>query len=114
MIRNSSSELVDVFTIQARPEPRLNESSSTLLNGGWFVQTIGEPSEVIKMRVVCRWDVVQEIMGYYKTKERLTVTFLDFEKTGFILSPPSYDIGERDEVNPKYIVTLELAVVPNV
>lgn len=114
MMRNAQSEQVDIFILSARPEPKLNESSSNLLNGGWVCQTIGSPAEVLKVRGVCRWTVIQEIMTYYKTKETITVSFLDFTKEGFIISPPTYEIAERDEVNPKYSINFEMAVTDNV
>ena len=114
MIRNANNETLDIFILSARPEPRLNESSSTLLNGGWVCQTIGSPAEVLKVRGVCRWNVVQEIMNHYKTKESLMVSFLDFTKSGYIMSLPSYEIAERDEVSPKYSVTIEMAVTGDV
>lgn len=114
MIRNANSEQVDIFILSARPESRLNESSSTLLNGGWVCQTIGNPAEVLKVRGVCRWTVIQEIMDYYKTKEVISVSFLDFSKAGFIMSQPSYEIAERDELNPKYSINFEMAVTGDV
>ena len=114
MIRNSNSVEIDAFILSARPEPKFNESNSNMLTGAWFVQTIGEPAEVLKVRIVCKWDVVQEVMLYSTTKERLSVEFLDFNKTGVILNVPTYDIGERHETNPTYVMTFDLAVIPDV
>ena len=114
MIRNSSFEELDVFIVHARPEPKINESSASLLNGGWFVQTIGEPSEIVKVKVACKWNVIQEIFDYYRTKEILTIDFLNWSNSGFILALPTYDLGETDDTNPKYTMTFDLAVMPSV
>ena len=114
MIRNSSGEQLNLFTVSAKLEPRLNESSSTLLDGGWVCQTIGDPAEVLKVRVICKLDVVRQIMEYYKTKERLTVTFLDFAKEGFIIGSPNYDLAERGLTDPRYSMDFEMAVTDDV
>lgn len=114
MIRNSNSEEVTAFVVHARPEPKMNESSSNLLNGGWHIQTIGVPAEILKVKLSCKWTVVQELMTYYTTKEILYIDYLDFEKRGHILNLPTYDLGEADETDPTYIMTFEMAVVPNV
>lgn len=114
MIRNASGEQLDLFVVSVKLEPRLNESSSTLLNGGWVCQTIGSPAEVLKVRVICKLDVVRTIMEYYKTKETLAVTFLDFAKSGFIIGSPNYDLAERGLVNPRYSMDFEMAVTGDV
>jgi len=110
-IRNSNYEDIDVFIVHARPEPNLNESSSTLLNGQWVVQTIGEASEVVKVKILCRLSVAKQMIGYYKTKERLEVDFLGDMYSGVIISKPTSDIAELDETDPKYIMTFDLAVM---
>lgn len=114
MIRNSSLEELDVFIVHARPEPKINESSSSLLNGGWFIQTIGEPSEILKVKMVCKWSIVKQILNYAVTKEKLTIEFMDTFAVGYILGIPSYDMAETDDTDPKYIMTFDLAVMPDV
>lgn len=114
MIRNSNFEVLNVFLAYARPTPKINENVSNLINGKWFIQTIGEASESLKIKLSCRWDVVQQILGYATTKEILTVEFLDFEKKGVINGIPDYDIAEFDETNPTYVMTFELVVIPDV
>lgn len=114
MIKNANGEQLDLFVVSAKLEPRLNASSSTLLNGKWFSQTIGDPAEVLKVRVICKLDVVREIMEYYKTTETLSVTFLDFAKEGFIIGSPNYDLAERGLVNPRYYMDFEMAVTGDV
>ena len=114
MIRNSDFEELDVFVVYARPEPRINESSANLLNGGWIIQTLGKPSEVLKVRVAARWTVIQELIEYAEKKTKLHVTFLDFEKSGIIMGTPSYDLGEPHETNPIYIMNFDMAVIPDV
>ena len=110
MIRNANLETLDVFLTYARPERRTIEYTATLLNGSIFTQVMGTPTEFVKVNLVCGWDVVQQLINYATTKEILTINFLDFEKRGFILNSPSYDIGERNDTNPKYIVSFEMAV----
>ena len=114
MIKNANSEEINAFIVYARPETVINESSSKFLNGGWFIQTIGASSEKLKIQLICKWDVTQELMGYAKTKEILSVEFLDFEKKGFILGIPTYGIVRQEKTNPTYSIDFEMAVVPNV
>lgn len=111
MIKNSYNEIVDVFIVYARPEKKMNQSFSNLLTGGWFIQTIGDAAEILKMKVACNWDILQELIVYSVTKEVLFVNFLDFDKRGIIMNNISYDIAKPDDVNPMYIATFDLAVV---
>lgn len=112
-LKNSDDESLDVFIIKARPTPIKNESSSNLLNGKWFCQTIGTTAEKVVVQLSCSWDVVQNLLEYADTKEYLTVGFLDFVKTGFILGQPVYEIQAKRSL-PKYLVDFELAVMPDV
>ena len=114
MIINSSFEEVDAFIVYARPKPKTNESSSNLLNGGWFIQTIGKAATVLSVKLACKLSVINELLGYSETKEKLTITFLNKEYVGSILGTPDYDLGEMDESEPTYVMTFELAVIPNV
>ena len=114
MIRNSSFEELNVFLVYARPTPKLNQNISNLINGKFFIQTIGEASEILKIKLSCKWDVVQELQGYSVTKEVLEIEFLDIDKKGVIMEMPEYDLGEMHESNPTYIVTFDLAVIPDV
>ena len=114
MIRNSSFEELNVFLVYVRPTPKLNQNISNLINGKFFVQTIGEASEVLKIKLTCKWSVLQELLGYSVTKEVLEVEFLDLDKKGVIMEMPDYDLGEMHETNPTYIVTFDLAVIPDV
>lgn len=110
MIKNSNNEVLDLFLVYARPESKINGFSESTLGGGWFIQTTGIPSEILKMKVVCTWSVLQTLIEYYITKETLEVVYLGFDKYGNILEPPQYDIGEFHETDPIYIVTFDLAV----
>ena len=114
MIKTLSDDEIDAFIVYVRPEPRINESASTFLNGEWFVQTIGSPAEILKVKVACKWTVVQILQNFAKTKERLSISFLDFTKIAFILGIPTYDVAEVNSDNPKYIMEFEMAVVNNV
>lgn len=114
MIRNSALIELDAFIVYARPKPKTNESSSNLLNGNWFFQTIGTAATVLSVKLVCKLDVLNTIMGYSTTKEQLTINYLNAEYVGCILGPPDFDLGETDENNPTYIMTFELAVVTSV
>jgi hypothetical protein len=112
-LKNSDAESLDVFIIKARPAPIKNESTGNMLNGKWFVQTIGTKAEKVIMQLVCSWEVVQELLGYADTKEYLTIGFLDFVKTGFIIGQPAYEIQSKRS-DPRYVVDFELAVMPDV
>lgn len=112
-LKNSDNESLDVFLIKVRPTPVKNESSGNMLNGKWFVQTIGTAAEKLIVQLVCSWDVVQQLKGYADTKEYLKIGFLDFEKTGFILGQPAYEVQSKRST-PRYLVDFEVAVMPDV
>lgn len=114
MLINSTGEKIDAFIVYARPARVSKESVGTLLNGNWHIQTIGKSAKMINVQLVCSWDVVQEIQRYAITKEYLTVDYLDFEETGFIIGTPAYDLLAPGRGSPSYVVTFELAVIPDV
>lgn len=113
-IKNSYGDDIDCFIVKARPQKIRNESSANLLTGEWFIQTVGTAAEKLEMEVVCKWDIVQEIMGYAVSKEILAISFLDFTENGIIIGMPEYDLEMKDHANPTYSVGFELAVIPGV
>lgn len=112
-LNNSSGESLDVFIIKARPTQIKNESNSNLLNGGWFIQTIGTAAEKLIVQLTCSWDTLQELFDYADTKETMTINHLDLTKDAIILGQPAYDVALKKTV-PLYLVDFEMAVIPNV
>ena len=113
MITNSNHEELEVFIVHARVIPKINEGISNMLNGKWFVQTIGSASEILKMKIACRLDVLEQILEYATSKEMLSVKFMNVNENGIINGIPEYDLAEADETNPRYIVTFDLVVIPD-
>jgi len=115
MIKNSANETLDLIVASVNPRPIKTESASKLLNGGWFIQTIGKSAEKLEVKVICSWTVLNEIFAYADTKEKLTIEYLDFTKSGHIIGEAGYDVFSRGSaVDRLYSVTFELAVIPNV
>lgn len=114
-IYNASNDTIDLIIVSADLKPIKNESSSNLLNGNWFIQSIGTKAEMIDIVVICSWEVFQELRNYDDTKEQLTVEYLDFEKSGCIISRPDGSVYTKGGTTErKYQVAFSLAVIPNV
>lgn len=108
-----TDEILDLFLISAKPVPVKNESSGNLLNGDWFIQTIGNKAEKLEIKAVCRFSVVEILQEYADTKANIEIGFLDFVKWGFIIDKVNYDFITPGS-DPRCEVTFELAVMPNV
>jgi len=114
-IKNAASVEIDLIIASADLIPIKNESSAQLLNGTWFVQTIGAKAEKIEIEAYCSWAVLKELVSYADTKENLTIDYLDFIKSGFVIGQPKYDVYVRGNVATRlYSVSFELAVVSDV
>lgn len=108
-----TDETLDLILISAKPIPVKNESASNMLNGNWFIQTIGDKSEKLQIKVICNYSVVKILEEYADTKASLEVGFLDFVKSGSIIGEVYYDVIAPSS-DPRCEVTFELAVIPNV
>ena len=108
-----TDEILDLFLISAKLVPVKNESSSNLINGDWFIQTIGKKAEKLDVKAVCRFSVVEVLQEYADTKGNIEIGFLDFVKRGFIIDKVDYDFITPGS-DPRCEITFELAVIPNV
>ncbi len=108
--KNASNEEIDVFLVDVKKIPVLHESNGTLLNGEWFVQTIGTRAYKLAVQLTCSKDVLDEILEYAYTKEQLSISFIDGNQTGMILGDPSYEVYLKG-TTPYYFVDFELAVI---
>lgn len=113
-----NDEALDIWAIDTfNVENLINESSATLLDGGWSIQTLGYPAQQITMRVLCNWNTLQEIKGYAITKDYLII---HHDPTGMsystkITSQPTWEKEyHHDNEHSMYRISLTLAVITNV
>lgn len=112
-IKNSSNEYIGAFLVKARPSYIKNKSNSNMLNGSWFIQSIGTKAEKLSIQLICTWTVLQEIFEYADTGETIEISFIDFVKSGVIIESPTYEILVNN-ANPVYTVDFDLAVMSSV
>lgn len=113
MMRNANGDILDVTLLKAEPAYQNNESVARLLNGSWFVQTIGTAAEVLDVKLLCLKSTLDELRGYANTKEELTVEFWGATMTGVIIGQPAPEI-QKPGADPLYLVNFEMAVTSNV
>ena len=111
----SVNGVINCIVKTVTPSYVFNESSSNLLDGKWFIQQIGEPAKVLSVEVYCSWEVTKELFGYAHNKDKVTVNYLDFNDSGYILREPTISLEVKGGVAERlYLAEFELAVVDNV
>jgi len=108
---NNDDILLTIRTLV--PDVSINQNVSQLLTGEWFVQTIGDSREVLMVEGLGSHAVLNELLGYFASKEQLTIEYLSESKTVIVKEKP-YSQLEFGGPNPHYSINLELAVIPNV
>lgn len=108
-LKNSAGTALDVDIVKARLSHQARGSVQPLLSGTWHVQTIGDPSPVLQVQLLCSYSTVQTLIGYASTKESLHLKFDGAEYEGVMLAQPSYDIYQP-RPDRRCSVDLQLAV----
>ena len=108
-----NSETLDLILIDAKRIPVLNESAQNLLDGSWFIQTIGNASEKLIVRALCPYTVYDALNDCANAKDNIAIEFMNVERNGIIIGPVDYEIVSPGS-DPMCEVNFEMAVMPDV
>lgn len=115
MIRNASNTYLDCIIKSVKPSHVMNESSSNLLNGSWMIQQIGSPAMKLSVEAYMKWSETKVLFSWAHEKQKVTVDYLDFEESGYILGEPEISVEVKGGTDERlYLASFEMAVMPDV